>query len=156
MLSLDGNGTGDRGTGGGEFEPQLADRDDALPELFEHDALVRRVDPIVRQADTSSAVAAPVIRRYATPLHEAAHVSAEVASLHLHGWPAGGGAILVHDNTQLDVVAALLTAAGVPFYRRRQVNVLVEEPLAVAARALLVLQPTNYSSFWSTLASIPC
>ena len=84
-----------------------------------------------------SAVAAPVLRHFASPLHESAHVAAEVASLYQQGWPAGGGAVVVHDHAQLDTLALLLTAAGVPFYRKRQVNVLAEEALAVALYRVL-------------------
>ena len=84
-----------------------------------------------------SAVGAPVLRHYESPLHEAAHVAAELATLHQQGWPAGGGAVVVHDHAQLDTMALLLTAAGVPFYRKRQVNVLAEESLAVALHRVL-------------------
>ena len=77
-----------------------------------------------------SPVAAPVLRYYATPLHEAAHVAAEVAALHRAGWPAGGGAILARNHAQLDVVAQLLAAAGMPFFRQKKINVLAEEGFA--------------------------
>ena len=85
----------------------------------------------------TSAVAAPVLRYYASPQHEAAHVAAELAALHAQGWPQGGGAVLARDHAQLDLVAQLLAAAGVPFYRKRQVNILAEESLATQLHRVL-------------------
>ena len=95
----------------------------------------------------ASPVAAPALRSYDSPLHEAAHVAAEVAALHQAGWPAGGGAVLVHNHDQHDLLARLLTAAGVPYHRSRKVNVLATEPLAASLHRALTyvaaaLQPT--------------
>lgn len=85
----------------------------------------------------ASTVAAPVLRSFESPLHEAAHVAAEIAALHEQGWPAGGGAVLTRDHAQLDLVAQLLSAAGVPFHRKRQVNVLTNESLAISLHRAL-------------------
>ena len=85
----------------------------------------------------TSAVAAPVLRSYDSPLHEAAHVAAEIAALHLAGWPAGGGAVLVHNHDQHELLARLLTAAGVPYHRSRKVNLLTTEPLAASLHRAL-------------------
>ena len=88
----------------------------------------------------ASTVAAPVLRSYDSPLHEAAHVADEIAALHQAGWPAGGGAVLVHNHDQHDLLAKLLTAAGVPYQRSRKVNLLTTEPLAASLhRALTYL-----------------
>ena len=84
-----------------------------------------------------STVAAPLVREYASPQHEAEHVAAEVAALHCSGWPAGGAAIITRDHKQLDLVAQLLSNAGVSFYRKRQVDVLAEEGLAVELHQVL-------------------
>ena len=85
----------------------------------------------------ASGVAAPVLRSYDSPLHEAAHVAAEIVALHQTGWPAGGVAVLVRNNDQHDLLARLLTAAGVPYYRSRKVNVLTTEPLAASLHRVL-------------------
>lgn len=85
----------------------------------------------------ASTVAAPQLRTYPTPLHEAAHVAAEVAALHRSGWPAGGGAILAHDHAQLDVLAQLLAAHGVPFYRKKKVNALAQPGLTRSVHRIL-------------------
>jgi len=80
----------------------------------------------------------PVLRRYATPLHEAAALAAELADLHRRGaWPAGGAAVLARQYSQHELLATLLQAAGVPFRRVRTVNVLRDEALARSLRQLL-------------------
>ncbi|MGI4835888.1 MAG: ATP-dependent helicase [Janthinobacterium lividum] len=84
----------------------------------------------------------PQLRRYATPLHEAADVAAQLVARHQQGaWPAGGVGVIARNHGQLDTLALLLRAAGVPYVRRRPINVL-DEPLAVALhRALSYLAP---------------
>ncbi|RFP66904.1 ATP-dependent helicase [Hymenobacter lapidiphilus] len=67
----------------------------------------------------------PTLRCYATPLHEAAHVAQELTALHQTGtWPVGRAAVLTRTHGQLDLLAHLLQQAGVPFRRKRTVNVL--------------------------------
>ena len=79
----------------------------------------------------------PQLRRYATPLHEAADVAAHLTALHRGGqWPAGRVGVIARNHDQLDRLAQLLRAAGVPFLRRRPVNAL-HEPLATALRRVL-------------------
>ena len=79
----------------------------------------------------------PQLYRYATPLHEAADVAARLAALYHDGpWPTGGVGVLARIHGQLDQLAGLLRAAGVPFRRRRAVNVLAE-PLALALHCVL-------------------
>jgi DNA helicase-2/ATP-dependent DNA helicase PcrA len=79
----------------------------------------------------------PRLHRYATPLHEAADVAARLAALHRNGpWPAGGVGVLARTHQQLDQLAALLRAAGVPFHRRRAISVLAE-PLAQSLHCVL-------------------
>jgi len=79
----------------------------------------------------------PRLQRYATPLHEAADVAARLAALHRDGpWPAGGVGVLARTHNQLDQLAGLLCAAGVPFRRRRAINVLAE-PLARGLHCVL-------------------
>ncbi|WP_197070521.1 ATP-dependent helicase [Hymenobacter sp. DG25B] len=105
--------------------------------------LTRQLPDIVKQLVArhprfaASAVAAPVLRSYESPLHEAAHVAAEIVALHQSGWPAGGGAVLVHNHDQHELLARLLTAAGVPYHRSRKVNVLTTEPLAASLHRVL-------------------
>lgn len=90
----------------------------------------------------------PRLHGYATPLHEAADVAAHLAAQHQYGpWPAGGVGVLARTHEQLDQLAGLLRAAGVPFRRRRAVNVLAE-PLAQGLHAVLrylaaALHPTG-------------
>lgn len=80
----------------------------------------------------------PALRRYATPLHEAAHVAQELTALHRAGrWPAGKAAVLARTHEQLDLLAQLLQAAGVPFRRKRSVNVLRDEALATSLHRVL-------------------
>ena len=79
----------------------------------------------------------PRLRRYPTPLHEAADVAAQLAERHQQGsWPAGRVGIIARNHDQLDHLARLLRAAGVPFLRRRPVNAL-DEPLAAALHRAL-------------------
>jgi len=79
----------------------------------------------------------PQLRRYATPLHEAADVAAQLAARHQRGeWPAGGVSVIARNHGQLDTLALLLRAAGVPYVRRRPINVL-DEPLALALHRVL-------------------
>jgi DNA helicase-2/ATP-dependent DNA helicase PcrA len=81
--------------------------------------------------------ALPRLHRYATPLHEAADVAARLTALHRDGaWPAGRVGVLARTHEQLDQLAGLLRAAGVPFSRRRAVNVLAE-PLALGLHGVL-------------------
>jgi DNA helicase-2/ATP-dependent DNA helicase PcrA len=90
-----------------------------------------------RHPTFAAATTAPVIRRFPSPLHEAAYIAAELEALHRAGFPLHQCAVLSHDHGQVDELAALLTARGIPFARRRKVNVLAEEPLARGLRAVL-------------------
>jgi len=82
-------------------------------------------------------VETPRLHRYASPLHEAADVAAHLAEMHRAGqWPAGRVGVIARNHDQLDRLARLLRAAGVPFQRRRPVNVL-DEPLAAALHRVL-------------------
>ncbi len=105
--------------------------------------LVRQVpgltkELLARHPHFGQAQRPPVLRRYATPLHEAAHLAAELSALHHSGqWPAGGAGIIARNHDQLDLLAQLLRAAGVPFYRKRPVNVLTTEPLATSLHRVL-------------------
>jgi DNA helicase-2/ATP-dependent DNA helicase PcrA len=79
----------------------------------------------------------PRLCRYATPLHEAADVAAQLAALHHSGqWPTGRVGVITRNHDQMDQLASLLRAAGVPFQRRRAVDVLAE-PLAAALHRVL-------------------
>ncbi|MGI4875496.1 MAG: ATP-dependent helicase [Janthinobacterium lividum] len=93
---------------------------------------------VARHPLFSTATRPPLLRRYATPLHEAANIAAELASLY-HGnrWPEGGVGIIARNHDQLDLLAQLLREAGVPFYRKRPVNVLTAEPLAASLYRVL-------------------
>ena len=95
-------------------------------------------DLLARHPRFGAAQRPPVLRRYATPLHEAAHLAADLSALHHSGqWPAGGAGIIARNHDQLDLLAQLLRAAGVPFYRKRPVNVLTTEPLATSLHRVL-------------------
>ena len=79
----------------------------------------------------------PQLRRYTTPLHEAAHIAAELQALQQAGFPLHQCAVISRDHGQVDCLARLLSARGVPFARKRRVNVLTEEPVAHALRLIL-------------------
>ncbi|GAA4020355.1 ATP-dependent DNA helicase [Hymenobacter fastidiosus] len=85
----------------------------------------------------ADAATPPAIRRFPSPLHEAAYIAAELEALHRAGFPLHQCAVLSHDHGQVDDLATLLTVRGVPFARRRKVNILAEEPLARGLRAIL-------------------
>ena len=92
---------------------------------------------LARHPRFAAAPELPRLRRYASPLHEAADVADHLARLHHEGpWPAGRVGIIARNHDQLDRLALLLRAAGVPFLRRRPVNAL-DEPLATALRRVL-------------------
>lgn len=90
---------------------------------------------LARHARFCSSAVLPVLRRYASAWHEAAHVVAEVAEAMEQS--TGTCAVLAHHRHQLDVVARLLAARGVPFYRKQQLNVLREEALATSLHRAL-------------------
>jgi DNA helicase-2/ATP-dependent DNA helicase PcrA len=92
---------------------------------------------VARHAQFSASEVQPLIRCYTSPLHEVAHIADELVSLYQAGLPAGGCAVLAHDHDQLQPLAQLLAAHGVPYYRARQVNVLTEETLAVSLHRVL-------------------
>jgi DNA helicase-2/ATP-dependent DNA helicase PcrA len=92
---------------------------------------------VARHPQFAASKVQPLIRCYASPLHEVAHVADELAALHQAGIPAGGCAVLAHDHDQLHPLAQLLAANGVPYYRARQVNVLTEETLATSLHRVL-------------------
>lgn len=92
---------------------------------------------IARHNRFKDSAVAPVVRRYASPLHEVTHVAAELTSLHRAGWPAGGCVVMAHDNSQLDALTRLLAARHVPFHRKRQVDVLKQEALASSLHRVL-------------------
>lgn len=80
---------------------------------------------------------APVLRRYASPLHEVTHVAAELTALHQAGWPDDGCVVIAHDNSQLDALTRLLSARNIPFHRKRQIDVLEQEALAISLHRVL-------------------
>jgi DNA helicase-2/ATP-dependent DNA helicase PcrA len=92
---------------------------------------------VARHPQFAASEVQPLIRCYASPLHEVAHVAEELIALHQAGMPAGGCAVLAHDHDQLHPLAQLLAANGVPYYRARQVNVLSEETLAISLHRVL-------------------
>lgn len=92
---------------------------------------------LARHPRFAAAPELPRLRRYSSPLHEAADVAEHLTHLHRGGqWPAGRVGVIARNHDQLDRLDRLLRAAGVPFLRRRPVNVL-EEPLAAALRRVL-------------------
>ena len=84
----------------------------------------------------ASAVA-PAVRRYQSAWHEATHIADELATLYTDAGLGCRCAVLAHDRNQLDVLARLLAARGIPFFRKRQVNVLKEEALATSLHRVL-------------------
>ena len=90
-----------------------------------------------RHARFADSPVRPRLLSYASPLHEAAHVAQQLAAQHAAGWPTGGVGVLVRTNGQLELLATLLRAAGIPFQRKRKVNVLREEGLASSLRRVL-------------------
>ena len=107
-----------------------------------HERLARQLpglskELLARHPRFAAAPELPRLRRYASPLHEAADVAEHLTRLHHAGpWPAGGVGIIARNHDQLDRLALLLRAAGVPFLRRRPVDALAE-PLAAALRRVL-------------------
>nr|GFD25274.1 hypothetical protein [Tanacetum cinerariifolium] len=92
---------------------------------------------LARHPRFAAASERPRLQRYASPLHEAADVAEHLTQLHRNGqWPVGRVGVIARNHDQLDRLARLLRAAGVPFLRRRPVNAL-DEPLAAALRRVL-------------------
>lgn len=91
---------------------------------------------VARHPQFSNSEVTPVLRRYQSAWHEATHLAAELAEL-ARNWPAGGCAVLARKHDQLDVLARLLAARGIPFYRKRRINVLKEEALATSLHRAL-------------------
>lgn len=92
---------------------------------------------IPRHAQFAASDVMPQLRRCTTPLHEAAHIAAELQALQQAGFPMHQCAVISRDHGQVDCLARLLAARGVPFARKRRVNVLTEEPVAHALRLIL-------------------
>ncbi|WP_426493613.1 ATP-dependent helicase [Hymenobacter sp. 102] len=109
---------------------------------YNQERLVRQIPGLTkelmpRHAQFAASDVQPQLRRYTTPLHEAAHIAAELQALQQAGFPLHQCAVISRDHGQVDCLARLLAARGVPFARKRRVNVLTEEPVAHALRLIL-------------------
>ena len=60
----------------------------------------------------------PLVRGYATDLEEAQHVATWLGARHRPGSPWRSMAVLARTNAQLELVAGVLDAAGIPYERR--------------------------------------